>query len=220
MPRAIVMVLTLVGILIIPLVLKKCAAPKAPVAAVAPSGASLPAAPTPPSVPEGNQPIGYGLTFGLGPLENNDPKDVANMVCDAGDGTLDRPYKGNCNPNVGDTSCRIVLPVLCIKPGALPRPGGLSGGGWTRGELAATQAVMGATLDSEIKANVACERELGPGWRMATFADGGNYLDDQHYDHQDRGDTWALQGKLGSGISGYGRYWVNSQGQTANCWNG
>lgn len=220
MPRAIVLVVTLVGILVIPLVLKKCAAPKAPVVAVAPSGAPLPAASTQPPVPAGNQPIGYGLTFGLGLLEDNDPKDVANMVCDAGDATLDRPYKGSCNPNVGDTSCRIVLPVLCIKPGALPRPGGLTGGGWTRGELAATQAVMGATLDSEMKANVMCERELGPGWRMASFADGGNYLDDQHYDHQDRGDNWALQGRLGAGIGGYGRYWVNSQGQTANCWNG
>lgn len=219
MSRAIVLVVTLVGILVIPLVLKKCTAPKTPVV-VAPSEAPLPIAPTPPAVPAGNQPIGYGLTFGLGELEDNDPKDVANMVCDAGDATLDRPYKGSCNPNVGDTSCRIVLPVLCIKPGALPRPGGLSGGGWTRGELAATQAVMGATLDSETKANVVCERELGPGWRMATFADGGNYLDDQHYDHEDRGDTWALQGKLGAGIGGYGRYWVHSQGQTANCWNG
>jgi hypothetical protein len=219
MPRAIVLIVTLVGILVIPLVLKKCVAPKATAVAVAPSGAPLlPAVPAP--APAGNQPIGYGLTFGLGPLEDSDPKGVANMVCDAGDATLDRPYKGSCNPKVGDTSCRMVLPVLCIKPGALARPGGLSGSGWTRGEVAATQAVMGATLDSENKANVVCERELGSGWRMASFADGGNYLDDQYYDHEDRGDTWALQGKLGSGIGGYGRYWVHSQGQTANCWNG
>jgi hypothetical protein len=217
MPRVIVFVLTLVGLLIIPLVLKKCVAPKVPPVVSVPA-TPLPEAPA--SVPDGNRPMGYGLTFGLGPLEDNDPKDVANMVCDAGDAKLERPYKGSCNPTVGDTSCRIVLPVLCIKPGAMPRPGGLSGGGWTRGELAATHAVMGATLDSEAKANMVCERELGPGWRMATFADGGNYLDDQHYDHEDRGDTWALQGKLGAGIGGYGRYWVHSQGQTANCWNG
>jgi hypothetical protein len=219
MSRAMVLVATLVGILLIPLALKKCAAPKTPAAVEGPSAAPLSTA-VPPPAPAGNRPIGYGLTFGMGPLEDNDPKDVANMVCDAGDATLDRPYKGSCNPNVGDTSCRIVLPVLCIKPGALVRPGGLSGGGWTRGELAATQAVMGATLDSETKANAVCERELGSGWRMATFADGGNYLDDQYYDHQERGDTWALQGRLGAGIGGYGRYWVHSQGQTANCWNG
>lgn len=218
MPRAIVLVLTLVGILVIPLMLKKCAAPTAPQVAVAPSGAPLTPAASAPE-PVGNKPIGYGLTFGLAPLEDNGPKDVANMVCDAGESTLDRAYKGACNPNVGDTSCRIVLPVLCIKKGDLPRPSGLSGGGWTRGELAATQAVMGATLDSEMKAHVMCERELGPGWRMATFADGGNYLDDQHYDHEDRGDVWALQGKLGPGIGGHGRYWVHSQGQTANCWD-
>ncbi|MDZ7936897.1 MAG: hypothetical protein U5M53_00895 [Rhodoferax sp.] len=218
MPRAIVLVVTLVGILVIPLVLKKCATPKPPAVVMAPAEAPPPAAV--PAPPAGNRPMGYGLTLGLDPLEDSDPKDVANMVCDAGDATLDRPYKGSCNPNVGDTSCRMVLPVLCIKPGALARPGGLSGRGWTRGELAATQAVMGATLDSETKANVVCERELGSGWRMATFADGGNHLDDQHYDHEDRGDVWALQGKLGPGIGGYGRYWVHSQGQTANCWNG
>ena len=218
MPRAIVLVLTLVGILVIPLMLKKCAAPKTPPVAVAPSGAPLTPAASAPE-PAGNKPIGYGLTFGLAPLEDKDPKDVANMVCDAGESTLDRAYKGACNPNVGDTSCRIVLPVLCIKKGDLPRPGGLSGSGWSRSELAATQAVMGATLDSEMKANVMCERELGPGWRMATFADGGNHLDDQHYDHEARGDVWALQGKLGPGIAGYGRYWVHSQGQTANCWD-
>ena len=218
MPRAIVLVLTLVGILVIPLMLKKCTAPKTPPVAVAPSGAPLTPAANAPE-PAGNKPIGYGLTFGLAPLEDKDPKDVANMVCDAGESTLDRAYKGACNPNVGDTSCRIVLPVLCIKKGDLPRPGGLSGSGWSRSELAATQAVMGATLDSEMKANVMCERELGPGWRMATFADGGNHLDDQHYDHEARGDVWALQGKLGPGIGGYGRYWVHSQGQTANCWD-
>lgn len=218
MPRAIVLVLTLVGILVIPIVLKKCSTPKPPVVAVAPSGAPLvPTASTP--QPAGNKPIGYGLTFGLGPLEDNDPKDVANMVCDAGDSSLDRAYRGGCNPNVGDTSCRIVLPVLCIKKGDLPRPGGLSGGGWSRGELAATQAVMGATLDSEMKASAMCQRELGQGWRMATFADGGNHLDDQHYDHASRGDVWALQGKLGPGIGGNSRYWVHSQGQTANCWD-
>ena len=218
MPRAIVLVLTLVGILVIPLMLKKCTAPKTPPVAVAPSGAPLTPAASAPE-PAGNKPIGYGLTFGLAPLEDKDPKDVANMVCDAGESTLDRAYKGACNPNVGDTSCRIVLPVLCIKKGDLPRPGGLSGSGWSRSELAATQAVMGATLDSEMKANVMCERELGPGWRMATFADGGNHLDDQHYDHEARGDVWALQGKLGPGIGGSGRYWVHSQGQTANCWD-
>ncbi len=218
MPRVIVLVLTLMGILVIPLVLKKCASPKTPPVAVAPSGAPLaPAASS--AEPMGNKPIGYGMTFGLAALEDKDPKDVASLECDAGESTLERPYKGGCNPTVGDTSCRIVLPLLCIKKGDIPRPGGLSGQGWTRGELAATQAVMGATIDSEMKANVMCERELGSGWRMATFADGGNYMDDQHYDHEARGDVWGLQGRLGPNIGGHGRYWVNSPGQSANCWD-
>lgn len=218
MQRASVLVAVLVGILTIPILFKKCAGPKLPPpVAVAPSGAPL--TPLPSAPPAGDKPIGYGLTFGPAALEDNDPKDVANMVCDAGDSTLDRAYKGACNPSVGDMSCRMVLPVLCIRPGALPRPGGLSGHGWSRGELGATRAVMGATLQSELQASVMCERELGPGWRLASFADGGNHMDDQNYDHEARGDVWALQGKMGPGIGTSGRYWVNSPGQSANCWN-
>lgn len=219
MQRAVVLTGVLVGILVIPLLFKKCSAPKPPPIAVAPSGAPLPPATTPAPAPTGDKPIGYGLTFGPQALDDKDPKDVANMACDAGDSTLDRPYKGACNPSVGDTSCRMVLPVLCIRPGALPRPGGLSGHGWSRGELGATHAVMGATLQSEQQASVMCERELGSGWRLAAFADGGNYMDDQNYDHAARGDVWALQGKMGPGIGTSGRYWVNSPGQSANCWN-
>ncbi|MES2584212.1 MAG: hypothetical protein V4627_15930 [Pseudomonadota bacterium] len=218
MQRSVVLVGVLVGILVIPLMFKKCSGPKPqqpPAVKVAPSGAPL----TPPPPPPGDKPIGYGLTFGLQALEEKDSKDVANMVCDAGDSTLDRAYKGACNPNVGDTSCRIVMPVLCIRKGALPRPSGLSGYGWTRSELGATQAVMGATLQSELQASVMCERELGSGWRMASFGDGGNHPDDEHYDHVARGDVWALQGKLGPGIGGYGRYWVHSAGRPANCWD-
>ncbi len=215
MQRAVVLVGVLVGILVIPLMFKKCSAPKPPPVAVAPSGAPL----TPPPPPPSDKPIGYALTFGLQAPQEKDPKDVANMVCDAGDSTLDRAYKGACNPNVGDTSCRMVLPVLCIRKGNLPRPSGLSGSGWSRSELAATQAVMGATLQSELQASVMCERELGSGWRMASFGDGGNHMDDQHYDHEARGDVWALQGKLGPGIGGFGRYWVHSAGQPANCWD-
>lgn len=215
MQRAMMLGITLVGILVIPLVFRTCAAPKPPEVKLAPSGALL----TPPPTATGDKPIGYGLTFGQEVLGDNDPKDVANMVCDAGGSPLDRAYKGACNPNVGDTSCRMVLPVLCIRKGNLPRPSGLSGYGWSRGELAATQAVMGASLQSELQASVMCERELGSGWRMAAFADGGNHLDDQYYDHEARGDVWSLQGKLGPGIGGYGRYWVHAAGQPANCWD-
>ena len=152
-------------------------------------------------------------------MEDNEPKDAASLTCDTeGDQTLDRPYKGACNPQVGDTSCRMVLPVLCIRPGNYARPAGLGGSGWTRGDIAASQAVMGAILDSELKANVMCEREFGSGWRMASFSDGGNYMDDQHYDHEARGDKWGLQGKLGGGLGGYGRFWVKSPEPAANCW--
>jgi hypothetical protein len=217
MSRAIVLVVTLVGILVIPLALKKCVAPKTPVPATVPATV-VPSVAA--STEQGAKAIRYGLTFSMAPLDDQDPKDVASLTCDVtGDQTLERPYKDACNPSVGDTSCRMVLPVLCIKPGGYARPAPLSGSGWSRGELAASQAVMGATLDSEVRATAMCEREFGAGWRMATFADGGNYMDDTNYDHQARGDEWGLQGKLGGGLGGTGRYWVHSPGQSANCWD-
>lgn len=216
MSRSVVLVVTLLGILVIPLGLSKCTGRKTQ--AVAPAVA--PPAPVTDTSSD-RKPIRYGLTFGLAPQEDNDPKDVASLTCETvGDQTLERPYRDACNPEVGDTSCRMVLPVLCILPGAHARPAGLSGGGgWTRGELAASQAIMGARLDSEAQASAMCQREFGMAWRMATFSDGGNYMDSPQYDHVARGERWGLQGKLGAGLGGFGRYWVQSSGQSANCWD-
>lgn len=213
MQRSIVVVTVLVGLLILPLILNKCGHRKPP------PDVPLTAPPAPMrDIPE-KKSIHYGLTFAMAPMQDNDPKDVASLTCDSvGDQTLERPYKGDCNPQVGDTSCRMVLPVLCIKPGSHERPAPLSGHGWSRGDLAASQAVMGAQLDSELQGDAMCKREFGMAWRMAAFADGRNYMDTPQYDHLERGDHWGLQGKLGPGLGGYGRYWVKSGEPGANCW--
>ncbi len=199
MSRPVVVVVVLVGVLIIPLVLNKCSHKKPMVEA--------PETPPPApirAIPEKKQ-INYGLTFSMAPVEDNDSKDVARLTCEiVGDQTLERPYRDACNPVVGDTSCRMVLPVLCILPGP--------------GDLAASQAVMGAQLDSEMQGNVMCAREFGMSWRMASFSDGRNFIDTPQYDHVARGDRWRLSGKMGPGLGGYGRFWVKSTESAANCW--
>ena len=198
---------------------RRCSSNKA-LAAATPAVVT-PAVSAAPAASQGGKPMGYGLTFSMAEADDKDPNDVASLTCDTtGSQTLDRPYKDACNPTVGDTSCRMVLPLLCIKKGNLSRPAPLNGSDWTGGELAVTAPVMGAVLDSELKANVMCERDFGQGWRMAMFGDGRNYPDENGYDHVARADEWGLQGRVGgSGLGGTARYWVNSQQHSANCWN-
>ncbi|MBK7119838.1 MAG: hypothetical protein IPH64_13080 [Comamonadaceae bacterium] len=98
------------------------------------------------------------------------------------------PHRGSCNPYRGDTSCRTVLPVLCVRATAAPLPGGLDAGaypGWTGGTLGATQPVMGPFW-SRALASARCEKELGAGWRMAAFHDGPGGQG-----------SWGLQGLRG-----------------------
>ena len=154
------------------------------------------------------RPIGFGLTFALAPSDDKSPPDVANLSCHGEPRTLDRPHKDSCNPYQGDTSCRIVLPVLCLKPEGAAKPAGVQDGfyqGWTGGTLAATQPVMGAILESEVAASARCTTELGPGWRMAEFHDGNG--------------GWGLQGQKGKGFLFNSRYWVHINDQRGNCWD-
>ena len=220
MSRALLLLLGLMAIVVASMGVRRCSSNKAPAPAkpalVMPAVSAAPA-----GASQGGKSMGYGLTFSMADADDKDPKDVASLTCDiTGSQTVDRPYKDACNPTVGDTSCRMVLPLLCFKKGGLARPAPLSGSGWTGGELAATAPVMGAMLDSELKANVLCERDFGQGWRMAMFSDGRNYPDENGYDHIARGDAWGIQGRVGgSGLGGTARYWVNSQQHSANCWN-
>ena len=154
------------------------------------------------------RPIGYGLSFAVVPPPEGVPAEVVHLGCHGEPRDLGRPHEGSCNPYQGDTSCRVALPVLCFKPDGSGPPAGVQSGfyqGWTRGVLAATPPVMGALLDSAASASARCARELGDGWRMAEFHDGGG--------------GWGLQGQRGAGFGAWTRYWVHINDQPGNCWN-
>ena len=157
---------------------------------------------------EGPRPIGFGLTFVAAPNDANMPADVASIGCHGEPAPLDQPHQSSCNPYKGDTSCRTVLPVLCLKPGHLAQLPGVKSDfyhGWTGATLSATQPVMGAILESEVIASARCEKELGAGWRMAEFHDGQG--------------GWGLLGVRGTGLGSSTRYWVHINDQGGNCWN-
>ena len=182
-------------------------APRAPATTVA----VVPTA-TQASTPAAAGGIGHGLTFALLADDPKLPAEVARLGCAGEPRATDRPLKEDhpCNHQQGDTSCRVVLPVLCIQPGAAAKPVGAAESayaGWTGGQLAPTQPVMGAILTSAALASARCEKELGSGWRMADVKDG-----------LDSGSIAGLRTTnttLGQGT----RYWVQTQDQPANCWN-
>ncbi len=154
------------------------------------------------------RPIAFGLTFALVPPDANAPPEVVGLNCHGEPRQLDRPHQDSCNPYHGDTSCRTVLPVLCIKVTKAAKPVAVSDGfyqGWVNGILAATSPVMGAVLESAAVASARCVAELGPGWKMAEFHDGQG--------------GWGLQGQKGSDFSPNNRYWVHINDQPGNCWD-
>ena len=149
----------------------------------------------------------HGLSFAL-VTEAALSTPVAHLSCHGEPSRLDRPHSNSCNPYRGDTSCRAALPVACFKSTGAKAPEQLQQDfykGWVNGQLGATRAVAGATLVSEQAASELCRFELGPGWRMAEFHDGGG--------------GWGLQGERGAGIKPGTRYWVRINDQAGNCWD-
>ena len=216
MARPLLMVGVLMALLVIPLWLKKeqgdqskaakkakDTSPTAPVRAAA----TTPAAAAAGSATPGTRPIGFGLTFAMAAADGKMPSDVAGFGCHGEPAPLDQPHQGSCNPPKGDTSCRVVLPVLCLKPGDLAQPSGANSEtyGWSGATFSATQPVMGAILESEAIANARCEKELGTGWRMAEFHEGKGGL--------------GLMGLRGTALGQATRYWVHVNDQPGNCWN-
>ena len=154
--------------------------------------------------------MGHGLTFALAAPSGKAPGEPVNLThfsCHGEPRQVDQPHRDSCNPYKGDTSCRVVLPVLCFQGKGLPQPPEIQAGqyqGWSGGVIAATQPVMGAILTSEAVATARCERELGPGWRMAEFHDAGG---------------WGMQGQRGVGLAPNTRFWVHINDQPGNCWD-
>ena len=136
------------------------------------------------------------------------PARIAHLACHGEPVPLDHPHRGSCNPYEGDTSCRTVLPIACYRSSGAAAPPNLEQDfykGWTHGQLGATKPIMGAILKSEPEASARCEAELGAGWRMAEFHDGGG--------------GWGLQGERQGGLRAGTRYWVYINDQHGNCWN-
>jgi hypothetical protein len=162
------------------------------IAVSAPSTAAIqpgPAARAAQSQPEPRG-IGFGLTFA--PLGDALPAvETIALGCHGEPKQFDRPHQGSCNPYQGDTSCRTVLPVLCLRPAGA-------------GELMATEPVMGAVLQSPAAASARCEAEFGAGWRIAEFHDASG---------------GQLQGRRGAGFRPHTRYWVHVDDQPGNCWD-
>ena len=217
MTRWVLLMLILVAMLIVPIWLKKGSDDKqkerAKAETAANSGQAAPTAAasttaTSTAVDSSARPIGFGLTFAVASAQAPLPS-ISQMSCHGQPAPTDKPHKESCNPYEGDTSCRTVLPVLCINTGTPAKLDGVSGDpplGWTAGTLGATTPVMGALLESRQAADGRCEKELSSGWRMADFHAGGG---------------WNVSGRPGSGLfaSGATRYWTAINDSTANCWD-
>lgn len=152
--------------------------------------------------------VAFGLTFAAANVQEPLPN-VSYMSCDGQPKPTDKPLKGSCNPNDGDTSCRTVLPVMCINSAAVAKLDPAAGDaplGWSAATLGATAPVMGALLESRPAADARCEKELGAGWRMADFNAGGGL---------------NVSGRPGAGLSASGstRYWVAIDDSAGNCWD-
>lgn len=195
--RIIALSLVLLAMLAVPLMLWKQrdrendrqeAAERAKAGAVA-SGASAVAAPAQAASAHVNDPDRFGLTFGWAAAErlhatcHGEPKGLAN------------PHRDSCNPYAGDTSCRTELPLLCARPaGAEPLALGTAPG------------VAGFLLAGRADADARCAQALGPGWRLASFHDGGG---------------WEVQAERVGGVPADTgrRAWVAIDDQRGNCWD-
>ncbi len=133
---------------------------------------------------------GSGLTFGV---DTVDPAlGTTRVACEG------------CDPYGGETPCTEQLPVLCILDQGLPNPGFTTDyyNGWSGGTIDATAPVSGCALTSLEAADDRCAAELGVGWRMAEFHDGGG------------GWGWYAYGVVPDDE----RLWTHIDDQPANCW--
>lgn len=152
---------------------------------------------------------GFGLTFGISDDKNIGPE-LVHPSCHAYPMPVDQPWRGSCNPYVGDTSCESARPILCVRMDGSPAPANVSFDfyhGWVPGEFASTSPVVGNQLTSRRAADQICESELGQGFRMAAFHDA------------DGNGGWTYTGKRGQRMDGQSRQWVYIDDQPGNCWN-
>ena len=178
---------------------------------------------------EVNDPNAFGMTWGV-LADDKLPAAAVWMSCHGSPKEgISQPHADSCNPYKGDASCRLALPVLCIKKdGSTPESvfaapaeplkdersrGAISlndatTDGWAAGSVASTDPVAGFVLGSLAGANARCEKELGPGWAMASFHDGSG------------GQAgWGFVAQRGVRLDPRLRHWVYVNDQPGNCWN-
>jgi hypothetical protein len=117
---------------------------------------------------------------------------------------IDVGSDNNTDAYNGDTSCAASLPVLCLRPEGLPLPSDITPdfyNGWSGGEVALTDPVLGSTLTSPAVANALCASTFGPGFRMGEHHDGGGGWG-----------WWAL------GSFAQTRMWVTVNDQNSSPW--
>jgi hypothetical protein len=100
-----------------------------------------------------------GLTYGWLPASSADELRAA---CRGLPPLMADGVMRDCGLARGDTSCRTVLPLLCLREAEGDQPRA----------LATAEAVAGFVIDSRADADARCARALGPGWRMAEYEDG------------------------------------------------
>ena len=169
-----------------------------------------------PANTEVNDPNAFGLSWGL--MANDKlPTTTAWMSChgEPKEG-ITQAHEGSCNPYKGDASCRLALPVLCINVDnstadtitlAETEKGNIPDG-WAAGRVGSTAPVAGFVIGSLAGANARCEKELGTGWRMASYQDGaGGRV------------GWGFTAQRGAQLDPRYRHWVYVNDQPGNCWN-
>jgi hypothetical protein len=173
------------------------------------------------SPPEINNPAAFGMTWGAMPNDKL-PASAVWMSCHGQPREgITQPHADSCNPYIGDSSCRLALPILCIQKDASTFESSLAPttssaaslndiatDGWAAGHVASTAPVAGFVIGSLALAHARCEKELGPGWRMAEFHDsiGGQ-------------GGWGFVAKRGTQLDTRLRHWVHINDQSGNCWN-
>ena len=110
------------------------------------------------------------------------------------------------NAYQGDTTVDQMLPILCVYKDGRAAPGGINfdySNGWVQGALQLSAPITGSALTSQAQADGICANQLGAGWRMAEFHDGGG------------GWSYWGTGQLPTDT----RFWVAINDQPANPWN-
>ncbi len=170
-----------------------------------------------------------GMTWGVNRYNLN--LDLTFVHCYGQQG----PNRGPCNPYQGDTSCSVLLPVLCVKKDGSARPpyepppaaGSMNREyytGWVEGSIALTVPAQGNIFDTLNDVNAYCEAQLGQGYRAAEFHDGRWVygMDENNF----YGNTWPQSTRSGGWgfyapgqLSNASRFWVDINDQNANCWS-